>query len=46
MNTHPESRPGTVILVRLPSLHPLARYGNWSALMLMLMIPVVMAAVL
>jgi hypothetical protein len=46
MNTRPESRPGAVILVRLPSLHPLARYGNWIALMLMLMIPVVTAAVL
>lgn len=46
MNTRPESRPGTVILVRLPSLHPLARYGNWIALILMLMIPVVMVTVL
>jgi hypothetical protein len=46
MNTRPESRPGTVILVRLPSLHPLARYGNWIALVLMLMIPVMTAAVL
>ena len=46
MNTRPESRPGIVILVRLPSLHPLARYGNWIALILMLMIPILTGAVL
>lgn len=46
MNSRLESRPGTVVLVRLPSLHPLARYGHWIALALMLLMAILMGAVL
>ena len=46
MNTRPDSRPGTVVLVRLPSLHPLARYGHWIALALMLLMSILMGVAL
>lgn len=42
----PDPRSATVTLVRLQSLHPLARHAHWIALVLMLLIPVVMGAAL
>lgn len=42
----PDLRSDTVALVRLQSLHPVARYGHWIALVLMLLIPVVMGVAL
>jgi hypothetical protein len=42
----PDLRSVSVTLVRLQSLHPVARYGHWLALVLMLLIPVVMGVVL
>jgi hypothetical protein len=42
----PDLRSATVTLARLQSLHPVARYGHWIALVLMLLIPVVMGVAL
>ena len=46
MNTRPSSPSGNVVLVRLLSLHPMARYGHWILYILMLLMPVLAVAFL
>ncbi|MBI3777404.1 MAG: hypothetical protein HY274_00550 [Gammaproteobacteria bacterium] len=46
MNTRLDSQPGSVVLVRWQSLHPMARRAHWIALALILLTPVLILAVM
>jgi hypothetical protein len=45
MNTSLDSQPGSVVLVRWQSLHPMMRQAHWIALALILLTPVLILAV-
>lgn len=46
MHPSPNRPPAGVVLVRLPSLHPTARYAHWIALAAILLMPVLILAVM